>query len=306
MDKNLWPITLTRNISDIHSGGFSQAEEKVFGFTEGELFETPKALHELITFHKKNLGRNLNLYAEKILKNNPEYKETQKGVYLHKHASICENVVFDTSKGIIVLEKNAQIMPFSYLVGPLRIDEGATVNPYGYISNSYIGKFSKVGGEVNGTVFESYSNKAHHGGMFDAYIGSWVNIGGGTSNSNLKNTYGEVKMNGVETGDSFIGGVIADYVKTAINTSIYTAKVIGVNAHLYGTVTVDVPSFTNYVSKDNIILLPLEVAIKTAERMCSRRNVTLSEEDKKMLSYAYTETESERRERGVKEGKLQF
>ena len=307
MADNLAPITLTRKVEDIHSGGFSMEEEKALGFAEGELFKIPQALPELITLHKKYFCRNMELYKEKILENNGEYKEIKKDVYLHTSILVSSNTEFNTEKGVIVIEKDAKIMPFSYLVGPLRIDEGATVNPHSYISNSYIGKHSKVGGEVGGSVMEAYSNKSHYGGIFDSYIGSWVNLGGGTSNSNLKNTYGPVKMAGVETKELFLGAIISDHVKTAINTSIYTGKIIGIGAHIYGTVTEDVPSFTNYINKDKMTTIPLDVILKTAVRMFLRRHETeFPEEDKKVLSYAYTETESERKERGVKEGKLTF
>lgn len=307
MDKNLWPITLTRKISDIHSGGFSMEEEKALGFNEGELFKLPSAIHELITFHKKYLCRNMELYKEKVLQNNTEYKEMGEDVYFHSNATVHESVVCDAKDGVIVIEKGAQIKPFSYLVGPLRISTNATVNSHSHIANSYIGKFSKVGGEISGSVVEAYSNKMHYGGIFDSYIGSWVNLGGGTSNSNLKNTYGPVKMAGIETNELFLGTVIADHVKTAINTSIYTGKIIGIGAHIYGTVTEDVPSFTNYINKDKMTTIPFDVTLKTAVRMFLRRHETeFPEEDKKVLSYAYTETENERKERGVKEGKLTF
>jgi glucose-1-phosphate thymidylyltransferase len=302
----LWPITLTRSISDIHSGGFSALEEKELGFAEGELFETPKELYELVVLHKKNFSRNLNLYKERYLSKKREYEEMQPNVFVHESAQIDSSIIFDTTKGIIVIEKDVVILPFSYLVGPLRLDENAKVSPHSYICGSYIGKVSNVGGEVAHSVIESYSNKIHHGCIADGYIGSWVNIGGGTSSSSLKNTYGNVKVAGKETGENFIGPIIADHVKTAVNTSIYTAKIIGVSAHVYGTVTIDVPGFTNYVSKDNMTTLPLDIAITVAERMQKRRDKTLTEDDKAMLSYAYTETEEERKVHGVKDGKLSF
>lgn len=306
MEDKLWPITLTRKISNIHSGGFSMEEEKALGFNEGELFEKPSKLHELVTFHKKNFGRNLNLYKEKYLSKNQEYKEVKPNVFVHQNVQIDEQVIFDSKDGIIVIEENVKVMPFSYLVGPLRICDKSTINPHSYIEGSFIGKECKIGGEVHGMVIEDYSNKQHHGCISDGYIGSWVNLGGGTSSSSLKNTYGKVKVKGEETGEKFIGPIIADHVKTAINTSIYTAKVIGVSSHIYGTVTEDVPSFTNYVSKGNMVTLPLDVSIKIAEKMMARRNVEIGEEDKAMLSYAYTETQNERNERGVKESKLSF
>ncbi len=266
-------ISHIHKISDMHVGGF-------------ENIENPKELFELITLHKKKFANNLQNYKNKILESN-NYKEIQSGVFVHKNATLSDHIVFSTEKGIIVIEEHATILPFSYLVGPLRIDEGATINPHSDIGGSYIGKFCKIGGEVKNSVFEQYSNKAHAGGMYDAYVGSWVNIGGGTSNSNLKNTYGTIKMAGVETGEQFLGCVIADHAKTAINTSIYTGKVIGVGAHIYGTVTNDVPNFVNYYSKDNMTKIPIEVTEKIATRMMERRGVQFGEVDKNLLINLY-------------------
>lgn len=289
--KKLHPITLTREIADIHSGGFSAAEEMALGFTNGELFEAPTELFHLITFHKKNFANNLNKYKNKILENNPDYKTIAPNVYAHTSANIDSSVVYNTGSGIIVIEKDTTVLPFTYLVGPLRIDDNATISPHSYIGFSYIGKSCKVGGEIINSVFEQYSNKAHAGGMYYAYVGSWVNIGGGTSNSNLKNTYGTIKMAGIETGEQFLGCIIADHAKTAINTSIYTGKIIGAGAHIYSTVTNDVPNFVNYYSKDNMTKIPIDVTEKIATRMMERRGVQFTEEDKKLLESIYKNNE---------------
>jgi UDP-N-acetylglucosamine diphosphorylase/glucosamine-1-phosphate N-acetyltransferase len=286
-NSKLHPITLTRQITDIHSGGFSATEEMALGFTKGDLFTEPIELFELITLHKKNFVNNLNKYKNKILDNNPEYKTIAPNVYAHTSAKIDSSVTYNTGAGIIVIEKEATILPFTYLVGPLRIDEHATISPHSYIGFSYIGKSCKVGGEITNSVFEQYSNKAHAGGMYYAYVGSWVNIGGGTSNSNLKNTYGTIKMACVETGEQFLGCIIADHAKTAINTSIYTGKIIGVGAHIYGTVTNDVPNFVNYYSKDNMTKIPIDVTEKIATRMMERRGVQFTVEDKNLLINLY-------------------
>lgn len=286
MTEKLWPITLTRDISDIHSGGFSMRDETSLGFKTNELFEKPKELFELVTFHKKNLKGNLEKYKE-VISNNPEYREIKNNVFIHTNTQIDEQVVFDTQNGLIIIEQGVHINPFTYISGPVRIDEGATINPHTSIANSYIGKYCKIGGEVSNSVFESYSNKGHHGYIGDSYIGSWVNIGGGSSTSNLKNTYGKIKLAGIETGEQFLGSIIADYAKIAINVSIYTGKVIGVGSHIYGTVETDVPNFVNYFNKDKATEIPIEITEKITERMMARRNIKLTEEDKKVIKYAY-------------------
>lgn len=306
MNKELTPILYTRDEQDIHAGGFSKREENELGLQSGLITKTFEKLHELITLHRENFSEHIKVYSEKVLEKSSEYTLIAPNVYAHESAVVDRMTSFETKNGTIVIEKNATVFPFSYLVGPVRIDEGATVNPHSNISGTYVGKFSKVGGEVANSVIEAYSNKGHYGYIGDSYIGSWVNIGGGTSTSNLKNTYGTIKLSGVETGEQFLGSIICDYVKTAVNTSIYTGKVIGVSSHIYGTVTSDVPSFVNYISKEKMIELPLNVALETARRMGKRRGIELTKEEEGVLTYAYTETKQERENGGVTEGKLSF
>jgi glucose-1-phosphate thymidylyltransferase len=304
--KDLHPITLTRSHDDIHSGGFSKKEERDLGLDHGQISLEISTLHELVTLHRAYFAKNLETYKKIFLENNPLYQQLKENVFVHREAAVDESTIFNTKQGIIVIEKEVTVLPFTYLVGPLRINENAIINPHAHISGSYIGTFSKIGGEVGNSVIESYSNKGHYGYIGDSYIGSWVNLGGGTSTSNLKNTYGEVRMSGVRTGEQFLGSIIADYVKTAGNTLIYTGKVIGVNAHIYGTATEDVPSFTNYISGHMMVTLPVDIACTIAERMCARRHIKLTGQQESALRSAYKATENDRIQKGVKEGKLSF
>ena len=54
-----------------------------------------------------------------------------------------------------------------------------------------------------------YSNKQHSGFLGHAYLGSWVNLGADTNNSDLKNNYSNVKVyvNGkmIDSGSQFLG-----------------------------------------------------------------------------------------------------
>ena len=52
---------------------------------------------------------------------------------------------------------------------------------------------------MNNVVLIAYSNKAHDGFLGNSVLGEWCNIGAGTNNSNLKNTYVEVKLWDYET-----------------------------------------------------------------------------------------------------------
>ena len=213
---------------------------------------------------------------------------------------------FDSSDGIIFIDDNTKIKANSILRGPLLVGKNCIVNSFTEITCSKIGYVCKIGGEIEHTIMQSYSNKQHHGFLGHSYVGSWVNIGGGTSVSNLKNTYSTIWMSGKETRMQFLGCIMGDYVKTALNTSIFCGKVVGESAHLYGTVTEDVPAFISHVSAGNLYELPLKVAEDIQKVMTKRRNVEWTKEDSKNFEKLFKETTKDRKLAKVKKGKLSF
>ncbi len=226
--------------------------------------------------------------VQKIINLGADLKE-YKGVNLGKNVVTEPNVFFDTEHGPIVIGDESIIRAGAILRGPL-----------------LIGNNCKIGGEIEHSIMQSYSNKQHYGTIGHSYIGSWVNIGAGTSVSNLKNTYSNIKVAGKDTEQVFMGAIIGDYVKTAINTSIFCGKVIGESAHLYGIVTEDVPAFTSHVSVGNMYELPLDIAVKAQSAMMVRRSKEFSENDHKNFEKLFTDTAGDREKAGVKKGKLSF
>jgi len=163
-----------------------------------------------------------------------------------------------------------------------------------------LGHTTKIGGELEASTVEPYTNKQHHGFLGHSYLGSWVNLGAGTSNSDLKNTYGKVSMEyagrRVATEMQFIGCIVGDYAKTAVNTSIFTGKTIGACSMVYGFVTTNVPSFVNYARSFNQITeAPVDVMIATQARMFARRNVEQRPHDIQLLRDMYEMTRDERK-----------
>lgn len=259
---------------------------------------TQEKLEKIISL-KKDLEKDLLVLIQGL-------EKKEEGVYFGKNVVTEPNIYFDTSEGLIFVDEGTKIKANSILRGPLIIGKNSMINSFAEISCSRIGNFCKVGGEFSESIIEEYSNKWHHGYLGNSYVGKWVNIGGGTSVSNLKNTYSVIKMKGEETGLLKLGAIIGDYSKTAINTSIFCGKVIGVSSHLYGTVTEDVPSFTSYVSTGNMYELPLEVAIKSQKAMASRRGVEFTKEDQEKFEKLYKDTAGDRQKAKVKKEKLKF
>jgi len=258
-------------------------------------------LWEVITLNQDLLLSNL-----KLIQTN--FKQYQEKVFIGKKVEIAEQVVFDTRQGLIVINDGVEISPFCHLIGPLYIGKNCKIKSFSYLQdNCCIGDVCKVGGEVEASVIQGYSNKQHFGFLGHSYVGEWVNVGAGSSNSDLKNTYSSIKMNSQDTGRQFLGCVIGDYSKAAINTSIFTGKVIGVSSFLYGTVGVDVPSFTNFAGPaGGKVEFLIEAAIKSQKAMFGRRKIKQTTAHIKLLKDIYGQTEADRKQGGVGPGKLIF
>jgi UDP-N-acetylglucosamine diphosphorylase/glucosamine-1-phosphate N-acetyltransferase len=169
------------------------------------------------------------------------------------------------------------------------IGPGSSVRPHSWLhGGNAIGPVCKIGGEVDGCVICSYTNKQHAGFLGHAYVGSWVNIGAGATNSDLKNTYGKIRvpMGGtrMETGLQFFGAIISDHVKIGINATIPTGAVIGLATTISGSRMVPqyIPSFSwvteNGVSPGD----PLRLLDASCAAM-ARRQVDMTDDEIELL-----------------------
>jgi len=223
------------------------------------------------------------------------------GVWVGQGVKIAPLVSFHCNDGPVILDDGVQVLDFSFFRGPVYLGPKTRVIEHAAIKDNVCsGHTCKIGGEVECSVIDDYSNKQHHGFLGHSWIGSWVNLGAGTSNSDLKNTYGAIQINHgdrrLNTGMQFFGCVMGDYSKTAINTSIFTGKIIGVNAMLYGYVGQNVASFTNYAQSFNQITeCTIAQAISTQKRMYARRNVDQMPADIIFLQDLFAMTAAERR-----------
>ena len=202
----------------------------------------------------------------------------QENIHIGAGAKIGACAVLDASRGPIFIGEGTIIHPQSFLRGPL-----------------YIGKQCRIGGEVVHSVILDYSNKGHYGFLGHSYVCSWVNLGAGTTNSNLKNNYGSVKVFNdgkmVDTGQTFMGCFIGDYTKVAIGTLIYTGCVVGVSANIFGVHHIRKRILSFSWGEEGV--MQIDKAKEAAERMMARRNVEFSSEYVKLFSRAYEITKKE-------------
>lgn len=198
-------------------------------------------------------------------------------------------VVLDAENGPIHIDRNVVVHPNVVIQGPCYIGPGVTIRPGAIIrENSSIGPVCRVGGEVGASIFQGYSNKQHDGFLGHSFVAEWVNLGADTITSNLKNTYGtiRVRLNGVnvESGQHFVGSFIGDHAKTGIGTILPTGGVIGVAANVFTQSVVPkfVPSFA-WLTDDGVTTYRIEKAIDIARIVMGRRERHLSDAEVQLL-----------------------
>ncbi len=231
-------------------------------------------------------------------------------ISIGKDAIIEVGTVLDVRNGGIYIGPGAYVAE-SRIVGPAYIDAMTQIKQFTTIEASYIGYNCRMGGEIEHSIISDHTNKAHAGFIGHSYIGEWVNFGAMTTTSDLKMTYGNIKMNSgknkkIDTGQNKVGSFFADMVKTSIGTLIYSGRRIGVSSHLHGLVTQDVPSFTIYGTSIGArnIELKLESIIDTQRKVMKRRNQTMTKAYEQLIEAVFTITTSDRARLGVRKGKF--
>lgn len=223
-------------------------------------------------------------------------------VFIEEGATV-EGAFLNTKNGPIYVGRDAEVMEGSCLRGPIAIMDGSTVNMGAKIYGpTTIGAHCKVGGELNNVVMHPYSNKAHDGFLGNAVIGSWCNLGGGCVASNLKNDYTEIKLwdystrRFARTGLLHCGLIMGDHSKAGINTMFNTATVVGVGVNIHGTGFPRnfVASFSEGSAGTGFVDVSMAKFFAIAERVMARRDVELTEADRRLFTRLHELTESYR------------
>ncbi|MCH8327042.1 MAG: hypothetical protein IID15_00775 [Candidatus Marinimicrobia bacterium] len=208
-------------------------------------------------------------------------------------AKIGAGTVLDASGGPIVIDDSVMIGHLAIISGPVYIGPNSTIKNGAQISpGTTIGESCKVGGEVAASIIQSFSNKQHEGFLGHAYIGSWVNLGAGTNNSNLKNNYGSVKIwvgdQVMDSGEMFLGCIIGDHSKVGIGATINTGTVIGTGCNLFGAAMFEkyVPNFS-WGEAGALVPFRIEKFLQVAKIVMMRRNKSLTPAMETLLRKLY-------------------
>jgi UDP-N-acetylglucosamine diphosphorylase/glucosamine-1-phosphate N-acetyltransferase len=289
---------LTENdLLDFNSGNFHKKEVK-----DSKIINYP---WDLVNINGEEIRNDFELLRNKT---NVNVKLTshivlinRKSIFIDKRTVINPFVVLDASEGPIYIGKNVEIFPHVTIKGPVYIGDNSLVKSNSYIyHNTSIGKVCKVGGEIENSIIHSYSNKQHEGFLGHSYLGSWINIGASTNNSDLKNNYSEVDVyvNGkmVNSGSKFVGLIMGDHSKTAINTMFNTGTNVGVSCNLFGSGFPPkyIPSFS-WGGSEWLRTYDITKCVEVAKIVMQRRNIILTEKEELLLHKIYDLTSTERR-----------
>ncbi len=219
----------------------------------------------------------------------------EENIFIEAGAKL-ECAIINASEGPVYIGKHAEVMEGAIIRGPFALCEHSTLKMGAKIYGpTTIGPYSKVGGELNNTVIFGYSNKAHDGFIGNSVIGEWCNIGADSNNSNLKNTYDEVKMwnytqeKFISSGLTFCGLIMGDHSKCGINTMFNTGTVIGVNSNIFGHGfhRCFIPSFSWGSSASGYTTYDIAKAIEVAKSVYQRRGLEFNQIEADILQYVY-------------------
>ena len=205
-------------------------------------------------------------------------------IWIGEGAKLKQGVILDATDGPIIIDEYATIMHNAVIIGPVYIGKKSIIKVSAKIyPNTSIGPNCKIGGEVEDTIIQAYTNKQHDGFLGHSYLGEWINIGADTNNSDLKNTYKSVKVyfypekRKINTNTLFIGTLIGDHSKIGINCSINTGTVIGFGVNIYGSHLINdfIESFS-WGEANNLEKYQYEKFIETATIVKHRRKEYLS------------------------------
>lgn len=217
-------------------------------------------------------------------------------IFIGADTVVKPGVVIDASEGPVYIGKHVEVNANSVIEGPVSIGDNSLVKSCAAIKeNVTAGKVCKLGGEIEDSIIMPYSNKQHPGFLGHAYLGSWINIGADTNCSDLKNNYSTIKINQngkhIDTGLQFLGLIMGDHSKTAINAMFNTGTIAGFSCNIFGSGFPDkfIPSFT-WGGAEKTETYDVQKSIETARIVMKRRNVNFTQADEDLFNTIFNIT----------------
>jgi len=215
----------------------------------------------------------------------------KENIFIEEGASI-KAAVINAETGPVFIAKGAEVQEGTLIRGGFALCEGAvTAMGSKFRGDCTIGPYSKVGGEVNNTVFFGYSNKGHDGYIGNSVVGEWCNLAAATNVSNMKNNHSEVSVYNMssgsyeKTGKAFCGVFIGDYSRCGIGTTLNTGTVVGIGVNLFDTGFPEkfIPSYS-WGSPQDLKPYQRKEWFQMAEQTKKLKKQTLTAEDNVLLN----------------------
>ena len=220
---------------------------------------------------------------------------------IHPTVRIDPYTVFDTTRGPIAIEAGAVVQAFTRIEGPCYIGPDTQLFRANIRGGVTIGPNCRIGGEVEQSIVHGHSNKYHEGFLGHAYVGEWVNLGAITSNSDLRNDYGEVSVplsgDPIATGLTKVGCFIGDHTRTGLGSLLNTGTAIGVMCNILPAgllLPKHVPSFSAVRYGRVAAGFSLEELFATAEIVMERRGKEFTEVERHLYLDLFEQTRLER------------
>ena len=224
----------------------------------------------------------------------------RKNVFVGPGALVHPMVVIDAAEGPVTIAEGVEVTPHTRIEGPCYIGPKTILYGGKIREGTTIGPVCRVGGEVEEAIMHGYANKYHDGFLGHSYVGSWVNLGALTSNSDLKNDYGvvEVPMHGklTKTGDTKVGCFIGDHTKTSIGTLLNTGTYLGMGCNILASgepAPKYIPDFV-WMVRGRFMRARMKDFLLTARTAVGRRKIEMSEIEEALYGQIYERTQDER------------
>jgi UDP-N-acetylglucosamine diphosphorylase/glucosamine-1-phosphate N-acetyltransferase len=238
---------------------------------------------------------------------------SEKDLYIAPRTVVHPMVVIDVEHGPVYLDEGVEVHPFTRIEGPCFVGKNSILLGAKCREGNSIGAMCRVGGEIEESIIQGYSNKYHDGFLGHAYVGEWVNLGALTTNSDLKNDYGnvEVILDGrtpIDTGSVKVGALIGDHAKTSICTLLNSGAYVGAMSLVMATgkpLPKHIPEFSWLI--DGIVTKGFGKTrlYETAKIAMSRRKRMWTEAEQTMWDAIYDLTAGPRDE-AIKRGRRQL
>lgn len=306
----LSPALATTIVYYLYEQQVRYALEELKRFARVQEIETPLLSYpwDLVAVNGEQLVDDIPLLQQRL----PAYNQHQaqahdpsitirgdEHLYVAPSAKLEGPLVLDSRDGPIFIDEGAHIEPFSFIQGPAYIGKRTLISSSLIRGETSIGPVCRIGGEVEASIVQGFSNKHHDGFLGHSWLGEWVNIGAMTTNSDLKNTYGNVRVaidgiGNLDSGQMKLGAFLADHVKLGIGIHLTGGSVIGVASNIFGVhmSPKTVPPFTwgGEVFRE----FRIDSMINVARKVMGRRRCEMSDAYEEMLRTVFAQTHESR------------